>query len=279
MDMGAGGLLAEIPTRPAPREGKPKVQRAPRVAAVILVAGQSSRMGANKLLADVAGQPMIRRTVAAMRQAADPGQGQEAGQQAAQAQAFQQMLEGLRTGGLRPDAELMEKLSQMAGEEGEGLRQLTAEELAELLENLEQNAQLLAELRDQLQGMPGMPGECEGGLCDGSGEEGEGQGQGDSDQPGQGAPTRGPGEGGPLFGDQKDGVNANKLTPLAAGDLSRAAPGDMVGEAQAEHEIDEQDSPALRSGGAPVRPGDGGGAVWSDTLHPREQDALRRYFE
>lgn len=71
MDMGAGGLLAEIPTRPSPREGKPKPQRAPRVAAVVLAAGQSARMGSNKLLADIDGQPMIRRTVAAMRQAAD----------------------------------------------------------------------------------------------------------------------------------------------------------------------------------------------------------------
>ena len=41
------------------------------VAGVVLAAGQSSRMGSNKLLADVTGQPMIRRTVAAMRQAAD----------------------------------------------------------------------------------------------------------------------------------------------------------------------------------------------------------------
>lgn len=71
MDMGAGGLLAEIGTRPSPREGKPKPQRAPRVAAIVLAAGQSSRMGANKLLADIGGQPMIRRTVTAMRQAAD----------------------------------------------------------------------------------------------------------------------------------------------------------------------------------------------------------------
>ena len=71
MDMGAGGLLAEIPTRPSPREGKPKPQRAPRVVAVVLAAGQSSRFGTNKLLADIGGQPMIRRTVAAMRQAAD----------------------------------------------------------------------------------------------------------------------------------------------------------------------------------------------------------------
>jgi len=217
----------------------------------------------------------MRDAARAMREAATPGQGQEAGQ-AAQAEAFQQMLEGLRTGGLRPDAELMEKLSQLAGENGEGLRQLNAQELAELLEHLERNAGLLEALREQLQGMPGFPGDCENGMCQG---EGEGTGQGDSDQPGQGAPTRGPGEGGPLFGDKKDGVNATQLKPLAAGDLSRAAPGDMVGEAQARHEIDEQDSPALRAGGAPVRPGDGGGAVWSDTLHPREQDALRKYFE
>jgi molybdenum cofactor cytidylyltransferase len=71
MDMGAGGLLAEIPTRPSPREGKPKPQRAPRMAAVVLAAGKSSRMGENKLLADLGAQPMIHHTVAAMRQAAD----------------------------------------------------------------------------------------------------------------------------------------------------------------------------------------------------------------
>ena len=67
MDMGAGGLLAEIPTRPSPREGKPKPQRRPRVAAIVLAAGTSSRMGSNKLLADIGGQPMITHTVAAMR--------------------------------------------------------------------------------------------------------------------------------------------------------------------------------------------------------------------
>ena len=71
MDMGAGGLLAEIPTRPSPREAKLKPQRAPRVTAIVLAAGKSSRMGANKLLADVNGAPMIWRTVAAISQAVD----------------------------------------------------------------------------------------------------------------------------------------------------------------------------------------------------------------
>jgi molybdenum cofactor cytidylyltransferase len=67
MDMGEGGLLTEIETRPAPREGRPaKVQKAPEIAAIMLAAGRSSRMGSNKLLADLGGKPMIRRSVEAV---------------------------------------------------------------------------------------------------------------------------------------------------------------------------------------------------------------------
>jgi len=61
--MGAGGLLAEIPTRPQPRddsdeEGAP--QQAPRVAVLVLAAGRSTRMGGpNKLLAETDGQPLV----------------------------------------------------------------------------------------------------------------------------------------------------------------------------------------------------------------------------
>ena len=66
MALGAGGLLAEIPTRPSPREAKPQVQRAPKVAAVVLAAGKSTRMGSNKLLAEIGGKPMIRHTVEAI---------------------------------------------------------------------------------------------------------------------------------------------------------------------------------------------------------------------
>jgi molybdenum cofactor cytidylyltransferase len=63
MDMGAGGLLMEIPTRPLPRErNAPYVAKAPNVAAIVLAAGSSRRMGGpNKLLAPVSGAPMVRR--------------------------------------------------------------------------------------------------------------------------------------------------------------------------------------------------------------------------
>jgi molybdenum cofactor cytidylyltransferase len=64
MDMGVGGLLMEIPSRPAPREGtEPKPKQAAQIAAVVLAAGKSTRMGSNKLLKPVNGTPMIRQTV------------------------------------------------------------------------------------------------------------------------------------------------------------------------------------------------------------------------
>jgi molybdenum cofactor cytidylyltransferase len=68
MAMGVGGLLKEILTRPQPRDvAAPRPQAAPKVAALVLAAGRSTRMGeTNKLLMDLHGQPMIARTVAAI---------------------------------------------------------------------------------------------------------------------------------------------------------------------------------------------------------------------
>jgi molybdenum cofactor cytidylyltransferase len=70
MDMGAGGLLAEIPSRPSPREGKGAIPAAPRITAIVLAAGTSSRMGSNKLLADFRGEPMIRSVLRNVRASA-----------------------------------------------------------------------------------------------------------------------------------------------------------------------------------------------------------------
>jgi molybdenum cofactor cytidylyltransferase len=58
--MGAGGLLGEILARPQPREARPRPEhRRPRIAGLVMAAGRSSRMGANKLLLDDGGHPII----------------------------------------------------------------------------------------------------------------------------------------------------------------------------------------------------------------------------
>lgn len=58
--MGVGGLLMEIVTRPQPREERvAEIRR--RVAAIVLAAGRSTRMGAvNKMLAEIGGKPLVR---------------------------------------------------------------------------------------------------------------------------------------------------------------------------------------------------------------------------
>ena len=72
MSMGAGGLLAEIPARGLKRavagtapEAKPaaKLPPGPRIAAILLAAGKSTRMGANKMLEEIDGRPMVARTI------------------------------------------------------------------------------------------------------------------------------------------------------------------------------------------------------------------------
>jgi molybdenum cofactor cytidylyltransferase len=61
--MGVGGLLMEIVTRPQPRTEPPEkiVKKDYRIAAVVLAAGRSTRMGAiNKLIAEIGGKPLVR---------------------------------------------------------------------------------------------------------------------------------------------------------------------------------------------------------------------------
>lgn len=73
MGMGEGGLLKEITSRPQPRDQvmREAEPQKPVIAALLLAAGQSRRMGSdNKLLAIIDGKPMVRH-VAETLQASD----------------------------------------------------------------------------------------------------------------------------------------------------------------------------------------------------------------
>lgn len=67
MGMGVGGLLSEIRSRPQPRDAAVAPPRAPRIGAVLLAAGRSSRMGErNKLLVPIDGRPLVRHAAEAL---------------------------------------------------------------------------------------------------------------------------------------------------------------------------------------------------------------------
>ena len=74
-DLGAGGLLTEIASRPLPRlkaveASQSAYMPAKRLAALLLAAGQSRRMGAeNKLLLEIEKKPIIRHAAEALLQA------------------------------------------------------------------------------------------------------------------------------------------------------------------------------------------------------------------
>jgi molybdenum cofactor cytidylyltransferase len=73
--MGVGGLLMEIVTRPQPREASREAPQPDgrRIAAIVLAAGRSTRMGSNKLVAEIKGEPLIRVAVEqALASRADP---------------------------------------------------------------------------------------------------------------------------------------------------------------------------------------------------------------
>jgi len=63
--LGVGGLLMEIVSRPQPRAPHAAPDPVPRITAVVLAAGRSTRMGRNKLREPLGGKAMVRHAVEA----------------------------------------------------------------------------------------------------------------------------------------------------------------------------------------------------------------------
>ncbi len=182
-------------------------------------------------------------------------------------QQFDEALQGLQNGALKPNAELLQQLQQLDPNQ---LGKLSAEQMQQLRENLQKAGQACKD--------------CQGG---GQGEEwmdelmaGEGEGDGpERDGPGgKGGVNRGPGEAGGVIGEEGDALATGGLESLEAKDLSRALPGDLLQIQDGEHEVD-QTATVNRSGGSVETTGSGGDRVWRESLDPDEQRALKRFFE
>ncbi|MFZ4765240.1 MAG: hypothetical protein ACOYMN_09840 [Roseimicrobium sp.] len=172
--------------------------------------------------------------------------------------------QGLRTGGIKPNEQLLKQLQQMAAAQGMG--ELTKEQLEALSKQLQANAKALAEA---LKNSPELKlGECLGN-CLKPGE-----------KPGKGGINRGPGTAPLTFGKDETNLDSKKTEALQSQlDVARLAPGDVLGVSDGKHEVDKNAPNGPQQGGTIQNTGDGGAAVWQNSLLPSEREALRRYFK
>jgi hypothetical protein len=180
---------------------------------------------------------------------------------------FDQALQGLRNGAMKPNSALLEQMKQL---DLKDLSKMDPEEMRRLRETMKRNAEAMKDAagsgEDWSDELLAGDGECEG--------EDSGEGEG----PGQGGANRGPGHDPKLLGREKDRADTGKLTGLEAKDLSRATPGDLLELRDGRHEVDETSSASSR-GGAIEATGKGGDRVWRDSLDPAEQRTLKKFFE
>jgi hypothetical protein len=185
---------------------------------------------------------------------------------------FQQALEGLQNGAMKPNPALLEQMKQM---DLQNLADLPPEQLQQLRENLQKNAQGLKNAQGE-----GQDDDWNDELL--AEENGKGQGENPSDAPGngpgQGGVNRGPGHSPNVLGKEKEGVKTGEIAGIRSKDLSKAAPGDLLELQDGEHQVDHSAS-KITSGGNTDATGKGGDRVWKEALDPDEQRVLKRYFE
>jgi len=191
---------------------------------------------------------------------------------------FEQALDGLQHGAMKPNHKLLE---QLKGLDPSKLGQLDPQQLEQLRENLRQKAEDLGKCQAPGQGDEEWLDE----LLDGqNGKDGNGDGQGndkdapEGEGPGQGGVNRGPGTTPDVLGREHDHLDTGDLTPMESKDLSRALPGDLLQLQDGKHQIDQ--TPTRPSTGGHIEStGQGGDRVWKEALDPDEQRALKRFFE
>jgi hypothetical protein len=185
----------------------------------------------------------------------------------AQAQdRFRESVEAMRAGAMRPPEELLNQL-----------REIDPAQLGNM--DPQQLQQMIDELKAMAEGLGRGLGEGDEDGEDGEDGEGGGDGEGENgngDEPGRGGVNRGPGTSTDLYGKERHKADPAKPEALESPDLSRALPGEVLGNSEIERELDRT-SPGLRSGGSADTSG-GGGATWQESLHPKEQEALKRFF-
>ncbi|MES2982669.1 MAG: hypothetical protein V4727_10175 [Verrucomicrobiota bacterium] len=252
-----------------------------------LEATDSLKESHNSSLEDL--QQDLSEAAEAMQELTDAAKDLNSEQKQKMAEQFDDALQGLQNGAMKPNQQLLDQLSQL---DPKDMGNLNPEQMQQLKENMEKLKEALKEagqgegqgddwadqlLSDGGEGQEGQNGEgkCPGdGTCP-HGEDCQGECQGEG--PGKGGIQRGPGHDPNVLKNPKDPLAVGDLTPVEAKDLSRALPGDLLQLQDGKHSVDQKTTP-LSSGGQATK-GAGGDRVWKESLNPEEQRALKNYFE
>lgn len=193
-------------------------------------------------------------------------------QQKKLADDFEQALQGLQNGAMKPNPQLLDQLSKL---DPENLGQLNPEQLEQLKEGMEKLSKCLSDCDGQGNGESDWTDEL---LEDGSGD---GQGEGESENPGDGPGSGGIDRGGEhapgVLKNPKDRLDIGDPSALESNDLSRALPGDLLQIQDGTHNPNLD--PSRPTTGGDASRGSGGDRVWRDSLAPDEQRTLKKFFE
>jgi len=167
--------------------------------------------------------------------------------------SLQKAVEGLEMGNLPLNNELLKDLKDF---KPGSLGKLSAEDFKKLEERLREGAKT-----------------CE--RCVGpSIEEGKEPHETRSGGPGGGGETA------PLYlKDEKTDLNSKTSEPVSNTDLSRAVPAEVLEVTATAPEVKPKTSDGAIDGGSSASKGQGGEAVWRDSVTPRERELLQRFFK
>lgn len=101
----------------------------------------------------------------------------------------------------------------------------------------------------------------------------------DSFNSGSGGVGRGPGEAPLTLERDPNDLGTTNLGGVSNTDMSRALPGDIVGETLLDQDPEVTNQGGSTVGGAVRSPGAGGSRVWKERYLPEEQAVLENYFE
>lgn len=169
--------------------------------------------------------------------------------------ALNEAIQGLALGNLPLDKDLLANLRSV---DPRNLRTLSPEQLEAL--------------RERLKAGTGVCQECVGVAV--------GDGEFVAARPGAGAGiTRGPGSVPLDLSADRTELGSTAVEGIGTGDLSRALPGEVAGLGSGEHEVDESLYRGPVAAGAVESTGEGGDAVWRNSLTPAERETLQRFFK